>query len=145
MGRRFRHVFAAVAQPLLHEFDFITLRRVDASGNVDQLRSVRTISHQGRHFQGLVVMRDHVLHEAGISGRVAGVRYRDCFFGAEFTRRFSRRSWVNYRRLALSQTRHHVPKKKHSEQNPGVGPLYVSGHSGNSPLVRSDNGLKGSI
>ncbi len=68
VGRRLRHVLGAFAQPLLHEFDLVTLRDIDAARHVDQLLAVGAISRELGHFQRLVVMRNHVLHELHVGG-----------------------------------------------------------------------------
>jgi hypothetical protein len=63
--------FASVAQPLLHELDFVSLRNVDAAGHVDEFRTIGPVAHQGGHLQRLVMVRDHVLHESQVGRRVA--------------------------------------------------------------------------
>ena len=96
---RFGYVLATIAQPSLHELDFILLRDVNAAGDIQQLLAVRAIGCERRHFQGLVMVRNHVLHEPGIIGRVAGIGDLDRLVGAEFARRFARRARVNDGRL----------------------------------------------
>ncbi len=103
MGGRLGHVFATLAQPLLHKLDFVCLRRIDATGYVDQLRTVRPVGHQRRHLDRLVVMRDHVLHETSVGRRVARVGDLDRFVSAEFARRLARRARLYDRRVGRSE------------------------------------------
>ena len=75
-------MLTAVAQPLLHELNLVSLRSVDPPGNVDQLFPVRAVSHQLRHHKGLVMMRDHVVHKANVVRRVARFSDLDRLVGA---------------------------------------------------------------
>ena len=82
---RIRHRLATLAQPALHEGNLITLRRIDASGHVDEFRTIGAIGHQFSHLQRLVMMRDHVAHESRIGRRIAGVGNFDRLCGAELS------------------------------------------------------------
>ena len=73
MHRRIRHALAAFTQPILHEGDFVSLRRVDSAGHRNQFGQVRAVLHEFGHLHGLVMVMDHVPHERDIVRGVAGV------------------------------------------------------------------------
>ncbi len=102
---RIRYRLTALAQPVLHEFDFVSLRRVDAAGNIEQLRSVGAIGHQLGHLQRLVVMRNHVSHELCVCRRVAGIGNLDRLIGAQLPPFLARRTWLDNERLRGSNRR----------------------------------------
>ncbi len=83
VSRRVRHVFAALAQPPLHEFDLVLLRDVDASGNVADLRAIGAVGDELGHLERLMVVRNHVLHEPDVGRGVAGVRDNAGLLGTE--------------------------------------------------------------
>ena len=85
-------MLAAFTQPLLHEFDLVALRAVDAAGHVDQLGVIGAVGHQRRHLQRLVMVRDHVVHELHIIRRKTGVGDLNGLFGAEFAPGLARRT-----------------------------------------------------
>ena len=98
-------VLTALAQPPLHEVDLVSLRSVDAPGHIDQRRRVRALGHQGRHLEGLLMVRNHVLHELGVGRRIAGVGDRDRLLGAQFTRRLAWRTRLDDGRLGQADAR----------------------------------------
>ena len=79
----------ALSQPLLRELNLVSMRGVDAPGDVDQLLAVRAVSHQRSHLKGLVMMRDHVMHEANLVRRVARFSDLNRSVGAQFLRRLA--------------------------------------------------------
>jgi hypothetical protein len=97
--RGIRHLLAAFPQPRLHEPDLVRLRGPDAAGGLDQVRLVGAIRRQRSHFESLVVMRDHVLHEPHVGRRIArdGDFYR--IFGTELARRTTGGARLDDRRL----------------------------------------------
>ena len=84
---RLGHRLTAFVQPLLHELDFVRLGTVDASGDVAQLGQVGPIADQCRHLYGLVVVRNHVLHELHVIRRIAVLGDLDRLVGAELPAR----------------------------------------------------------
>ena len=64
---------APVVQPTLHETNLIALRRFNAPRDFDKLWPVGSTFHQIGHFQCLLVVRNHHLHEAHIRGGITGV------------------------------------------------------------------------
>jgi hypothetical protein len=90
---------AAVAQPFAHESNLVGLRRVDAPGGVDQRLAVGAVPDQRRHFDRLLVVEDHVLHEADVVGRKAGVGDLDRLLRGQRLGRLAGRSGLNDRRL----------------------------------------------
>ena len=65
--------FVAIAQPALHEINFIALRCPDPAGDIAERGSIRPRLHQQRHIQGLLVMQNHVPHEHHIIRRITGI------------------------------------------------------------------------
>ena len=78
MHRRIRHALAAFPQPVLHEGDFVSLRRVDPAGHRNQFGQVGAVLHGFGHLHGLVMVMDHVPHERDIVGGVARVGELHC-------------------------------------------------------------------
>jgi hypothetical protein len=76
--------------------DLVALRRVDTPRDVYQLGIVGAVSHERRHFDGLVMMRDHVLHEPHVIRRVTGPRNPDRLCGADLARRIAGRARLEY-------------------------------------------------
>ena len=106
---RIRHPLTALTQPLLHELDLVSLRGVDTPGDVDQLGQVGAVGHQCRHFDGLVMVRNHVLHEQHISWRVARIGNFDRLLGTELSRWLARSARLNDRRLGDGDGRQAQP------------------------------------
>ena len=65
--------FITIAQPALHEINFIALRCLDPAGNIAKRGSIRPRLHQQRHVQGLLMVHNHVLHEHHIIRRITGI------------------------------------------------------------------------
>jgi hypothetical protein len=70
----------------LHELDLVRLRRIDAPGHIQQLLPIRAVRHQRRHFDGLLMVRNHILQELCVSARVARIRKLNRLFCAELSR-----------------------------------------------------------
>ena len=104
--RRIRRRLAAIAQPLLHECHLVLLGEGNSSRRVDHLLPVGAIGHEFGHLDGLMMVRNHVLHEPHVRGRIARVCYIGRFFGGEFPRRFARRAGLNDGRLGRGSGRH---------------------------------------
>ncbi len=120
---RIGHRLAALTKPVLHELDLVSLRCIDAPGDVDQLLPVRAVGHQRGHLDGLVMVRDHVLHEPGIRRRVARIRDLNGLIRAELTRRLARRPRLNDRRLGDANGG--ATRQKHGQAGTAQQPIQV--------------------
>ena len=107
VGGGIRHFLAALAQPALHELDLVRLRGIDAAGHVDDRFPVGALRNQCRHLHGLVVVRNHVLHELGVGGRMAGARNVDSLFRAELSIGFARGARLDDGHIAVGDADAH--------------------------------------
>ena len=123
VGGRVRYVLTAHTQPFLHELDLVCLRGVDEPGYVDQLGSIRAIGHQLSHLEGLMMVRDHVVHEPHVGRRVTGIGDLDRLLGAEFPPSLTRRTRLDDGHLG------HDGACWHQQNQTQVDPPKLSSHS----------------
>src|SRR5205814_729238 len=61
-----------IAKPLLHHFDLVFWRHLDAPSQNTDVRAGRALGNESSHHQRLRVVADHSLHEADVGGGVVG-------------------------------------------------------------------------
>ncbi len=67
----FRSRFVTLAEPGAHEFDFVRLGGGDPASNFLDVFAIGPLIDQSGHFDGLGMMRDHILHKHHIIARIA--------------------------------------------------------------------------
>jgi hypothetical protein len=73
--------------------------RLDPPRDRDQFFGVGAVFHQHRHFERLLVVHDHVLHEGNIGSGVAGLREFGGLLGGQRLARLPRRAGLHDRHI----------------------------------------------
>ena len=98
------HRLAAVGEPGGHEIHLVLLARIDPAGERDDIFIVGAAINQRGHFNSLLVVNDHALHEIDIGRRIGRTgklaRLFDCQNSVPFTGRTRLHDWNTLRKCS---------------------------------------------
>ena len=108
-------LFAAIRQPLVHEFDFVGLARKDAAGNSDDFLIIGAILNQPGHVHGLLMMDDHALHESHVGFDIGCLGQFRRFFSGQSAAGLTRSTRLHDRRRLRHRERRSA--QQHGSEN----------------------------